>query len=166
MICSFVNSCSIFPGEKCLAEFALQRLLASQEVVARKLLRQCAATAGRIRRSDKPRNGSQEAAVVDAGMLEETPVLGSDKRVYDVLRQILIGNRNASTLADLADQVAIAAEDAQRHLQRNVANGLRGRQARLHIIIGADNAGDGRDSADRPNPSSRIRLRRTLRRLM
>jgi len=137
------------PGKEGFRELSLYSLFASQKIVARKLLRQCTATtSGGIAGRNDARNGSQEATIVDTRVFEEATILGSDKGLYDVLWKVLISNRNTSTFANLADQIAIAAEYPQWHLQANVSNGFCGLKARLHIIISANNAGNGRDHPD------------------
>ena len=40
----------------------------------------------------------------------------------------------------MRDQPPVAAEDSERNLQRYLADGFRGWQARLHIVISADDA--------------------------
>jgi len=77
-------------------------------------------------------------------MLEETPVLGGDKGLHDVFRDFIVGHRDSFSLADLTDQVAIATEDAQWHLQ----TGFCGRKAGLHIVISANNTGNGGDGSN------------------
>ncbi len=80
-------------------------------------------------------------------MHEKALVLGRDERVDDVLRQVVPRDEDAAALADFRNQAAVAAENAQRNLQRDVADRLRLRQSGLHIVIGADDAGRKPDAA-------------------
>jgi hypothetical protein len=73
-------------------------------------------------------DGAKQSAVIDAGMHPKALVFGGDKGIDDVLRHLVICNKYAATFTDLVNQEAITAEDTQRNLQRNVANGLSGRQ--------------------------------------
>jgi hypothetical protein len=69
---------------------------------------------------------------------EKALIFCSDKRIHDMRRQLIVGNQDATPLADLGNEIAIAAEDTQRDLQRYVANRFSGRQAGLHKVIGAN----------------------------
>jgi len=75
-------------------------------------------------------------------VFEEASILCRDECVYDMRRQIVKSHENAASFADFRYQVAIATEDAQGYLQRNIPNRLRPGQAGLHAVIGADNGGD------------------------
>ena len=48
---------------------------------------------------------------------EETVILRREKRAFDELRDLLVGDRNTPLLADLRDQRAAARIHAQWHLQ-------------------------------------------------
>ena len=90
----------------------------------------------------KPGQRSQNAAIVDTRVDEEAAVFRRNKSVYDMLWYVVVGDRNAPPLADLAYKVSVAAENPQGHLEPNVTNGLRGGQAWRSIVISADDAGD------------------------
>jgi hypothetical protein len=62
-------------------------------------------------------------------MHKEPLVFRGDECIDNVWRHILILNKYASALSDFFYKVSVAAEYAQRDLQRDIADGLRGRQA-------------------------------------
>ena len=88
-------------------------------------------------------------------MLEEAPVLRRDEGLYHVRRNVFIGHRDALALTDFTDQVAIPAENPERHLEADVAYRVGGLQAWLHIIISANDAGDGPDGANHGHPDEK-----------
>jgi hypothetical protein len=61
-------------------------------------------------------------------------------------------NKYASALSDFFYKVSVAAEYAQRDLQRDIADGLRGRQAWRDKIISADDARNARNGRDNGQP--------------
>ena len=63
----------------------------------------------------------QQPGVIDAVMLEEAIVLGSQKCLLDAQRYVFVRDRYASVFADLRDQAPIATEDPERHLQPHIA---------------------------------------------
>jgi hypothetical protein len=75
--------------------------------------------------------------IVDAAVLEETIVFGREHRVDHLIRDRVEGERNAALLAELRDEAAIAAIDAQRHLEANVLDRRNVRQARPQVLVGA-----------------------------
>ena len=81
-------------------------------------------------------------------MLEEAPVLCGDERVHHVQRYVVELHEHAPLFTDLLDQPAVAAEDPERDLQRDVADRFRLGQRRRHIIIGTDHAGDAADAGE------------------
>jgi len=100
---------------------------------------------------------AQNAAVIDAGVHEEALVLGGDESVDDMGRQVFISDENATSLANLGNQVAVAAEDPQGNLQRDIANRLGSRQAGLHIVVSADHSSRRANTATDPEPEQQNR---------
>ena len=83
-------------------------------------------------------DGARDALPVDARVLEEAVVLGGEHRLHDDRRNLLPGHGHAPLLADLREQLAVAAEDAQRHLQADVAQHGDVGQRRLQVVIGRE----------------------------
>ena len=71
-------------------------------------------------------------------MFEEAAVLGRNKGIDDMLRQIVIVDENPAPFADFLDQPPVPAVNSKRDLQRYLADGLRLRQARFDVKVGAD----------------------------
>jgi hypothetical protein len=78
-------------------------------------------------------------------MHEKPLVFRGDECIDNVRRHILILNKYASTLSDFFYKVSVAAEYAQRNLQRDIADGLCGWQARSDKVIGANDARNTRN---------------------
>ena len=66
--------------------------------------------------------------------------------------QVVPADEDAAAFSDLGDQAAVAAENPQRDLQRNIANCLGLGQSGRHIVISADNAGRDADAANCRDP--------------
>ena len=64
-----------------------------------------------------------QARIVDAAVLEEAVVFRGEHRVDHLVRDRVERERDAPLLAELRDQLAVAAVHAQRHLQPNVLDG-------------------------------------------
>ncbi len=94
----------------------------------------------------------EQAAIVNAGVHPEALVLGGNKGVDDVLGHLVIGHQDAATLAELCDQMTVAAEDAKRNLQRDVANRLGSGKRGSNVVISANNAGDAGDRRGNTEP--------------
>ena len=134
------------PGEEGLAQLAREQAFAGQEVVARELLGDRAAALAARARAQVVDGGAQDADRVDAGVAEETAVLGGDEGIDDEGLELVVADQDAATLAHFLDQAAVAAVHAQRDLQRDLANRLGRRQAGGYVIPGAD---DGRGQRQR-----------------
>ncbi len=78
-------------------------------------------------------------------MYEKPLVFRGNESVDDVRRNVIVINKYAPALPDFLDEISVAAENAQRDLQRDIANSLRGRQPGGYEIIGADDAGNARN---------------------
>ena len=87
----------------------------------------------------KQQPGAQNSLVIDTMVNEKSSIFGGDKCVDDMWRHIVKSYKYPPSFADLFDQAAVATEYAQWNLQRDISNGLCGRQSRRHIVVGADN---------------------------
>ena len=136
--------------EEDLAQLAAQLLLGREEHVAGELHRDRAAALACLVGRGRDDHGAQQAGRVDAAVREEPVVLGGDERVDDMLRDVLEAHRDATLLADLREQAAIARVDAQRHLQPDVAQLRDLGQRRREIVVDGEAADrDGTDQAHR-----------------
>ena len=85
---------------------------------------------------------------VDAAVVEEAVVLGVDEGLDDAVGNLLELDRDAALVADLRQQLAVAAVHAQRQLHAGVAQLLHVRQPRCQVVVGADaEEQDERDAA-------------------
>ena len=82
----------------------------------------------------------------------ETLILSRDERFDDVLWNLIVCNKNTAPFADLRDEVAVAAEDPQRDLERNVPNRLCRREPGGNVVIRANDGGNAPDCGDRAEP--------------
>ena len=80
----------------------------------------------------------EDAAVIEARMYPETLILRSHESVHDMLRDLVVGHEKSAPFTDFRDQMPVAAENAQRNLQRNITDCLRCRQARGYVVVGSD----------------------------
>ena len=106
-----------------LEQLAAIALLRAQEDAARELHRDRAAAFGFLARQQVARDRADQARIVDAAVLEEAVVLRGEHRVDHLVRDRVERERDAPLLAELRDQLAVAAVDAQRHLQPDVLDG-------------------------------------------
>ncbi len=81
---------------------------------------------------------ARDALPVDAGMLEEAVVLGGEHGLHHDRRDLVPGHRHAPLLAELREQLAVAAVNAQRHLQAHVAEHGDVRQRGLQVVVGRE----------------------------
>jgi hypothetical protein len=71
-------------------------------------------------------------------VLEEVVVLGGEHGVDHLIRNRIERERDPPLLAELGDELAVAAVDAQRHAQPDVLDGRDVRQRRMQILITAE----------------------------
>ena len=80
----------------------------------------------------------QNTLPIDTVMTKETVVLGGEKRLNELGRQLVVAHRYAPLLADGCDQPPVARIDAKRNLQLHFAQAFDIRQRGLQIDISAD----------------------------
>jgi hypothetical protein len=125
-------------GQEDLAQLAPQRPLVLDERRAHQLLRDGAAALPRAGKSGRDEQRARHALPVDARVLEEPVVLGGQEGLDDHLRQLRVGHGQPALLADLADQAAVPAVDAQRHLQLEIAQLRNVRERGAQVIVGGE----------------------------
>jgi hypothetical protein len=124
--------------EEHLAELPPQLLLLRDERRADELLRQRAAALRGLHRGRGDDQCARDALPVDARVLEEAVVLGGEHRLHHDRRDLRPGHRHAPLLAELREQLAVAAVHAQRHLQAHVAQHRDVGKRRLQVVIGRE----------------------------
>ena len=119
--------------EQDLVELAHEGLVAAEEVVARDLHRDRAAAGLDAARGRELPRRARQSAEIDAVMAQETIVLGGEHRLDEHLRDLFETHRGTAHLAEFADQQTVAAVDAQRLLEPDVAQHIHRRQPRAQI---------------------------------
>ncbi len=121
-----------------LAELAPQLFLFRDERRAHELLREGAAALRGLHRRRRDEYRAHDALPVDAGMLEEAVVLGGEHGLHHDGRDLVPGHGDAALLTELREQLAVAAVDAKRNLEADVAQHGDVRQRRLQVVIGGE----------------------------
>ncbi len=87
---------------------------------------------------------------------KEAIVLGGEKGLYELGRNLIVAHRNAPLLADGGDQAPVARIDPQRHLQLYIPQRIHVGQGGLQIDVRAD-VGEGRqrDRSDQDDTNAR-----------
>ena len=70
-------------------------------------------------------------------MFPETTVLGGDECIDDEIGQVIVIDQDTTPLSDLFYKAAVAAENPEWDLQRNITDRFRFRQTGRDIVIGA-----------------------------
>src|SRR6202012_5153397 len=98
-----------------LAHFSLHIAPRRQEHVARYLHGDRARPLANSAGAQIGHGRSQNPLPINAMVTKEAIVLGSQKLLKELWRQLVVANRDAPLLADRLDQLAVARIDAQRH---------------------------------------------------
>ena len=123
--------------EEDLVELADVRLLAGEEEVPGHLHGDGAAPRPLLPGADEVQHGAGQTLPVDPGMLEEPVVLAGEERLDEPIRNLVEMKRRAALLAELRHELVVTGVDAQRHLQPDIAQRLRGGELRLQVPVGA-----------------------------
>ena len=99
-------------GEEHLLDFSFRRELVRQEQLSRELLRDRAGPAAAAASHGPPHGRHEQAANADAAVLEERTVLGRDERVAQHRRNVGVRDDHAPFGRELADDGAVASDDA------------------------------------------------------
>src|SRR3546814_6144437 len=90
--------------EQNFLELAGEGALVAEEHIARELHRDRAAALALLAGQREYERGAHQALPVDARVLEETSVLGGEKRMDDVRRDVVVAQQRATLGAELAEQ--------------------------------------------------------------
>ena len=121
--------------EQDLVELADVGLLPGEEEVPGHLHGDGAAPGPLLPGADEVQHGAGQALPVDPGVLEEAVVLAGEECLDEALRHLVEAQRRAPLLAELGEQLALAGVDAQRDLEADVAEGLRGGELRCEVPV-------------------------------
>jgi hypothetical protein len=114
-----------------LIELARQRLFGSEEKVARNLHRDRARALASAALCEIGVGGAQHAEIIDAGVLVEALILGSEDCVLELRRDVPDRDHGAALFAEFADQRAFGRVHPQRNLGLVIREHIERRQVRI-----------------------------------